>query len=355
MKITHIEFSLENLDLLRPYTIAYKTVSEVQTVLVRVWGENGLYGLGAANPSRAVVGDGPAETFQVLQTAVFDGLLGQDIRALRACCEWIASRFGQHPGAQAALDIALHDLYGQVCGLPLAQVLGQHHHRLPTSITIGIKGVEDTLAEAAEYVGRGFRHLKVKLGHAVEEDVARLQALRSTYGEDVHLRVDANQGYDMETLRYFFAHTSTLGLELVEQPVQVKTTSALRTLPEAQRLLLAADESLRNAQDAYLLATHPIPCGIFNIKLMKCGGVYQALRIAEVARLAGIDLMWGCNDESIISIAAALHAAFACPHTRYLDLDGSLDLARDLVQGGFVIEDGYMSLAGGPGLGVRLL
>ncbi len=85
---------------------------------------------------------------------------------------------------------------------------------------------------------------------------------------------------------------------------------------------------------------------------MKCGGVWPALRIAAIAETAGVSLMWGCMDESRISIAAALHAAFASPATRYLDLDGSLDLARDVVSGGFTLEDGVMRTTGASGLGV---
>jgi L-Ala-D/L-Glu epimerase len=98
----------------------------------------------------------------------------------------------------------------------------------------------------------------------------------------------------------------------------------------------------------------PAPCGIFNIKLMKCGGIWPALRIATVAELAGIELMWGCMDESRIGISAALHAAFASPATRYLDLDGSFDLARDVADGGFVLENGSLRTAPSAGLGLRL-
>ena len=99
---------------------------------------------------------------------------------------------------------------------------------------------------------------------------------------------------------------------------------------------------------------YPEPaCGIFNIKLMKTGGIHEALKIAVIAKNAGIDLMWGCNDESIVSIAAALHAAFSTSNTRYIDLDGSLDLAKDVVSGGFILEEGYMMPNGKPGLGVE--
>ena len=85
---------------------------------------------------------------------------------------------------------------------------------------------------------------------------------------------------------------------------------------------------------------------------MTCGAVRDALRIADLARRHRVSLMWVCNDESRISIAAALHTAFSCPHTKYIDLDGSFDLARDVVKGGFVVKDGMMRLTNRPGLGV---
>jgi L-alanine-DL-glutamate epimerase-like enolase superfamily enzyme len=115
-----------------------------------------------------------------------------------------------------------------------------------------------------------------------------------------------------------------------------------------------ADESLHDEQHARDLAREPRPYGVWNIKLMKCGGIAPALRIADTAKRHGIELMWGCMDESEIGIAAALHAAFACPATRYLDLDGSLDLARDPARGGFELVDGSMRTSDRPGLGVEV-
>ena len=128
----------------------------------------------------------------------------------------------------------------------------------------------------------------------------------------------------------------------------------LRKLPPESRARLAADESLKNATSALQL-THHVPYGIFNIKLMKCGGILGAFDIATVARQADISLFWGCNDESIVSITAAVHAAYASPNTRYLDLDGSFDLADDLVKGGFILKDGYILPNNELGLGVTKL
>ena len=98
----------------------------------------------------------------------------------------------------------------------------------------------------------------------------------------------------------------------------------------------------------------PRPFGIYNIKLMKCGGIAAGIQIAEIARLAGIELMWGCMDESIVGIVAALHAALASPATRYLDLDGHLDLARDPARGGLVLSEGMLGLTDRPGLGIEM-
>jgi L-alanine-DL-glutamate epimerase-like enolase superfamily enzyme len=146
-----------------------------------------------------------------------------------------------------------------------------------------------------------------------------------------------------------------LKLEVIEQPLAAGDLAGMRRLPEAVRNKVAADESLLDARDALTCLSHPRLFGIYNIKLMKCGGIAQAMHIAEIANRAGIDLMWGCMDESSVGIAAALHAALASPATRYLDLDGHLDLARDPVRGGFVLQDGELSVTDMPGLGVELL
>jgi len=170
------------------------------------------------------------------------------------------------------------------------------------------------------------------------------------------IRVDANVGYSIEETARFFERTQALAIEFVEQPVPREAFDQIRTLRPAWRRRIAADESLHDERDALALSDVTEPaCGIFNIKLMKCGGIRPALRIATIAETAGVALMWGCMDESRISIAAALHAAFASPATRYLDLDGSLDLARDVVFGGFTLEGGVLRTTDTPGLGVRAI
>jgi L-alanine-DL-glutamate epimerase-like enolase superfamily enzyme len=213
--------------------------------------------------------------------------------------------------------------------------------------------VADTLKEAEEYGQRGFKILKVKLGKDLSEDIERLVKLREKFGKKFVIRIDANQGYTPDQTVEFFNKTRQLDIELIEQPLEATNIAGLRQLPEEIRKIIAADESLLSPKDALELVKPPRAAGIFNIKLMKCGGISNALKIADIARQEGIDLFWGCNDESIVSITAALHVAFACSNTKYIDLDGSLDLGKDVVKGGFILNDGIMSCSDQPGLGTQ--
>jgi L-Ala-D/L-Glu epimerase len=353
MKIKSIRPFLKNLALTRPYTITGRTISAVENVFLEIILENGMTGIGSANPAPEVVGEGPAETLKNLQSDVVQAFTGRDIRHFRQIIDETGVQFPTKPGTQAAVDIALHDAFGKFLGVPVVEWYGQKHRALPTSITIGIKDVAATLEEAQEYRDRGFRVLKVKLGLDPAEDLERIVKLRERHGDAMTLRVDANLGYSFADLRHFIEKTETLGVELIEQPMPVGAEAELRQLLPEQRRRLAADESLKDARAALKLAADPQPYGIYNIKLMKCGGILGAFDIAAIARAADIELFWGCNDESIVSITAALHAAFACPHTRYLDLDGSFDLAEDAVTGGFVLENGVMRLSEKPGFGIE--
>jgi len=344
---------VEAMGLSRPYTIAFRRIESVENVILRLETDDGRVGFGAASPESKVTGETIEASRQALLEERLAWLVGRDPAEVEALCRQARERMSETPAAMAAVDAALHDLAAQRLGIPVVEMLGRAQDALPTSITIGIKPVEETLEEADEYVARGFRILKVKIGLDLEEDLRRLSRLRERVGGGIGIRADANQGYSAEETRRFFRETEGLGLEFVEQPIKAGEVETMRGLPEEIRDRIAADESLLDDEDASRLARQPRACGVFNVKLMKCGGIAAARRIATIAGRSRIDLLWGCNDESIISIAAALHAALSCPQTRYLDLDGSLDLARDVVEGGFLLEDGMLRTTGDPGLGVR--
>ncbi len=345
---------LKKLPLSKPYSIAGYTFSEVENVFLEVELENGIVGMGAASPAEEVVGETCTQTLQHLQTDFFQNLIGRDIRHFRQLIYETNQTFPNLPGTQAALDIALHDAFGQYLGVSVVEFYGQKIKTLPTSVTIGIMSVAETLEEAEAYRQLGFKVLKVKTGENVEEDIERVLKLHERYHNQLKIRVDANQGYALSDLKKFLKATQNIDIELIEQPLVVGKEAELLELNDSVRKRMTADESLKNAKYALQLTPKPQPFGIFNIKLMKCGGILNAFEIAIIAEKADIDLFWGCNDESIISITAALHAAFACANTRYLDLDGSFDLLEDVVSGGFELENGMMKLTDRSGLGLQL-
>ncbi|MEO0552794.1 MAG: dipeptide epimerase [Bacteroidota bacterium] len=353
MKIKKIKVYQKDLGNKRPYTIAFKTVDKVYNALVEIELENGIIGYGSGNPSEYVVGESLTSTMDVLNGGDLDFIKGRDIRHFYSILNDIQETLPKNPAARAALDIAIHDAFTKYLDIPLAQFLGQRINSLPTSVTIGIKNVEDTLEEAQEYYGMGFRIVKVKTGKTLEEDIARVKKLREKFGKQFIIRVDANQGYNTEMLLKFFYDTKEDEVELIEQPVPAKAINELKKLPDEVKKIIAADESLIDPSDAFTLASGSRASDIYNIKLMKSGGIFPARRIASIAQAASIDLMWGCNDESSISITAALHSALSFSNTKYLDLDGSLDLVVDVVNAGFEIKDGWMSVTGRSGLGVN--
>lgn len=353
MNIKSIKVWKMDLGNTKPYTIAFKTVDEVLNAFVEITLSNGVTGIGAANPSEYVTGENLDMTLASLTEANLDFLRGRDIREINQLLFEVTLKFPQTPAARAALDIALHDAFTKYLGIPLVKYLGQKITSMPTSNTIGIKNVEETLKETDDYVKRGFKAIKVKIGKDLEEDIERLVKMRERHGNKMAIRIDANQGYTPAQTVEFYNRTKSLNIELIEQPLPAKAVAELRQLPEPVRKVIAADESLISPKDALELVKPPVAVGIFNIKLMKCGGIGQGITIANIGLLAGLDLFWGCNDESIVSITAGLHVAFACSNTRYIDLDGSLDLAKDAVKGGFILEDGIMRCSDKPGLGVE--
>jgi L-alanine-DL-glutamate epimerase-like enolase superfamily enzyme len=355
MKISAVRTYLKKLPLTKPYTIAYNTFSDVELVFLEITLANGIVGIGSASPAEEVVGETSSQTFLNLQSDFVNNLVGRDIRHFQQIIFEVHQHFAWLPGTQAALDIALHDAFAKFLGISVVDFYGQKIEALPTSVTIGIMNVADTLEEAHNFEQLGFKVLKVKTGNNLDEDIERIYKLDELYRNTLKIRVDANQGYSLDELKLFLKAIEKLDIELIEQPLLVGKEAELLALSLAERTMLVGDESMKNAQYALAFSQEPRPFGIYNIKLMKCGGILGALEIATIAKNANIELFWGCNDESIVSITAALHVAYSCANTRYIDLDGSFDLAEDLVTGGFSLHNGLMKINHKAGFGFDLI
>ena len=264
--------------------------------------------------------------------------------------EFLKQQLPGKPAVRSIVDMALYDIMAQKAEVPLFELLGGYRRKIPTSITIGIMPVQSTLKLAGIYKKKGFRILKIKGGSDVHEDIERIIRARELVGNDVTLRFDANQGYTLQESLDFIEGVRKANIELLEQPVNKSDIEMLKILTNTSDVPVMADESLLSLSDAFLLSKDHCS-DLINIKLMKTGGIYEALQINSVARSAGIGSMVGCMDEPELGIAAGLHFALSRPNVKYADLDGHLDILDDPFSGMLTIDQGELIPPGSYGLG----
>ena len=350
MIIKNVNVETHDMQLKEPYAIAGHVHDSIKNTFITLKDSDGNIGIGSCatkNDSEESV----KECFEILDSFSLS-LIGKDLTPNEKTFSWIASELSLSTEANAAIDIAIHDLWAKRRKESLTNALGIKHHSFDTSITVGVSSLERTIELAEKHIEDGFSILKIKIGDCVDDDIERMKALFALKPEKIKIRVDANRGYSKEELIKFYDQTFDLGLELIEQPMEVGQNNEMLYFPEEIRKICVADESLQIFDDAIRLVQEPRPFGVFNIKLMKCGGISAAKKIADLAHENGIKLMWGCFDESKVSISAALHAALSCDNTQYIDLDGFFDLGWDLIEGGYNCDNGIMSVLDNSGLGV---
>jgi L-alanine-DL-glutamate epimerase-like enolase superfamily enzyme len=330
----HLHHHTVDLQLRHTFRLA-RGDSDSRRVLVVELEADGLVGRGEAAPI-ARYGQDAVSAARAAETMV--ARLGDyrtfDSAAMRAAV-------AGEPAAEAAVDMALRDLAGKRLGVPLHELMGIDPRTMPvTSFTIGMDTpeiVEQKVREAAD-----FAVLKVKMGS--NEDRKVLEAVRRV--SDRPVRVDANEGWTLDDALQRLEWLREMGVELVEQPLPADQLDEMRELKRRSPLPLFADESVGRSTDI------PRLVGAFdgiNIKLMKCGGVGEAVRMIHVARAHGLKIMLGCMVETSMAVTAAAHIA---PLVDHVDLDGNLLITNDPYVGAEV-RDGRLVLPTEPGLGVR--
>ena len=330
-----------------PLTISRGTTAQTTNVWIKIlddgiegWGEASPFGVGNHRQSTDTIKDALQQVVPLLQT--FSPLQRQQI-------EQVLTQNQVPSAARAALDIAMHDWLGKRVGLPLWQIWGLDRNQIvPTSVTIGINSPEGARARARDWLQfTDVRLFKVKLGSpdGIDADKKMLLAVREEAPE-TELFVDANGGWSLEDAIAMCNWLANLGIKYVEQPLIRGQEESLAKLKKHSSLPIFVDESCFTSSDIPHLANYVD--GI-NIKLMKSGGLTEAMRMVHTARAYRLQVMFGCYSDSSLANTAALQLA---PLADYLDLDSHLNLINDPFTGA-LLKQGRVLPNDLPGLGVH--
>ena len=355
MKIVDIQMGKLSLPLAHPFKTALRTVERIEDVAVKVIGDDGSVGYGEAPPTAVITGDTTGSILCAIQDYIKPALVGMDLCDLPAVMGKLNSCLVHNTSPKAAVDMALYDLWAKSQGKPLYQLLGNARGSFETDLTISVNPTEEMVRDSLEAVERGFTTLKIKVGKEGLADVERISAIREAVGPHIKLRVDANQGWTAAQSVHIIKAMEDKGLDiqLVEQPVPAEDIAGLKFVTGQVDTPILADEAVFSPTDAAnLIAIRA--CDLINIKLMKTGGIWNALKICQLAKQHGMECMIGCMLESQVAVAAAAHLCGGQEIITMADLDGPSLCSCEPFPGGPIFHGPTIHLNDTPGIGVEL-
>ncbi|MDH7452723.1 dipeptide epimerase [Luteimonas composti] len=357
MKITEVRLGRVRVPLKTPFKTALRTVDTVEDLIVSIHTDTGHVGYGEAAATAVITGDTHGSMIEAIGRIIAPRIVGEDIANLNRIVRLVQTALERNTSAKAAVEIALYDLWGQLYEAPLYRMLGGGEPVITTDITISVDHIDKMVADSLSAVDRGFESLKIKVGKDIGLDVERVKAIHAAVEGRALLRLDANQGWTAKQAVHAMHALEDAGvhLELLEQPVRAQDIDGLKYVSDRIKTPVMADESVFGPLEVINLIERRA-ADIINIKLMKTGGISNAIRIADIAALYGVECMIGCMIETSISVAAAVHLAIAKSDVvTKVDLDGPSLCAFDPVDGGVSFNESEISVSDAPGLGIRAI
>jgi L-alanine-DL-glutamate epimerase-like enolase superfamily enzyme len=349
--ITGIEIFKLNVPLKRSFTIALGTVENAENLVVKINTDIGLTGTGECSPFALITGETQATAFE-LAGYLAALIKGKNPLAIEDRLQEIDRAVKGNHTVKSAFDLALYDLLAQKAGMPLYRLLGGDNSReICTDMTVDIGTPKYMAAAALKFKEEGFPVIKVKVGTTTRRDVDRIRAIRKAVGDDMPIRIDANQGWDPATAVKTLNALEPFDIQYCEEPIPCWNNRELAMVRQKSPIPIMADESLFDHRDAFRLAKLGI-CDYFNIKLAKSGGIHNALKIIAIAETAGIHSQVGGMLESRYAVTALAHVAAARNNIKFFDLDSCFLLKDDPVTGGIQYKGkGKWVLPDTPGIG----
>ncbi|MCD0489422.1 dipeptide epimerase [Pedobacter sp. MC2016-14] len=349
MKISHTDIYRFSIPM-EPFVIATGTMHFAQNVLIRIHTDTGIYGLGECSAFPMIVGE-TQDTCLIMAKEFAALIKGKDPLEIPERMEDLLAFTAHNSTIKSAFDMALFDIAAKNANLPLYKFLGGHKKTIETDMTIGIGCPEKMAIAALKYKEEGCSILKVKLGKNVKDDLERVALIRAAVGEEMLIRLDANQGWSFDEALFILGALEKYNIEFCEQPMRTWYDDRLPELCLNSPVKIMADESCYNHHDARKLINSQ-SCDYINIKFSKSGGILEAQKIHEVAIQKGVKCMMGAMLESRIALTAKLHFALSCPNIVYFDLDTCLlGHLVDPVVGGLSFDGYFLDVPDIAGIG----
>jgi L-Ala-D/L-Glu epimerase len=350
-----------SLSFLSPIKHNLATHQGSENLVVRVTTEDGVMGFGEGVPRGFVTGEVLSDSLSCLRQVLAPAILAREFPSAQALLQGLRQLYEQtqaqrHPAAFCALETALLDAASRTWEMPVTGLIGPKlRTSLEYSAVIPLMPPESMRQLLHLVKMNQMRFVKLKVG--TDDDLSTLRLVRDELGEDVDIRVDANSAWTAPEAIERLKEMQPYGVSAVEQPVAKADFAGLKQVSEAVQIPVIADESLCNEDDARALIDLKA-CGIFNIRLSKCGGLGAATRISRMAEAAGISCQLGCHvGETSILSAAGRQFGLTMPHLTFVE--GSFSpylLVRDVVSQPVVFHGGGMAFElPGPGLGIDVL
>lgn len=351
MKIIKAEIFAIQLPLIEPFVISYSALDTMPSIIVKLTTDTGLIGYGEGVADEFVTGETRESTFQILKSTLIPQILGENPLHIERIHDLMDKAIKDVPTAKAAIDIACYDLAGKALKVPVYGLLGgRYHQEFPITHVLSIGTPEAMGEEAATCVNQGYGSFKMKVGTEVLDDVRRIQAVRKKVGENIAIRVDVNQGWKSSaaTLQALELLRES-ALDWIEQPVLADDIDAMVEVKSKSHIPMMIDEGMRGPREMREIIAKRAADKV-NIKLMKCGGIYPAMKLAHMAEMAGIDCQVGSMVESSVGSAAGFHVAFSKKVITSVELTGPLKFSKDI--GNLPYDVPFIRLHEKPGLGV---
>ncbi|WP_316736576.1 dipeptide epimerase [Pedobacter aquatilis] len=351
MKITHTEIFRFSIPM-EPFVIATGTMHFAQNVLIRIYTDSGIHGIGECSAFPMIVGE-TQETCIAMAKDFAAILKGKNPLEIPERMNDLLAYADHNSTIKSAFDMALFDISAKHAGLPLYKFLGGTKRTIETDMTIGIDTSEGMAETAVKYKSLGCRIIKIKLGKKVQDDIERVKHIREAVGDEMTLRLDANQGWTFDEALFALGELEKYNIEFCEQPMRTWYDDKLPELNLNSPIKLMADESCYNYHDARKLINSQSTTYL-NIKFSKSGGILGAQKIHEEALQTGVKCMIGSMLESRIALSANLHFALASPNVEFFDLDTALlGHLVDPVVDGLTYNGYFLDVPETPGIGAE--